>query len=185
MPSYRRDAETGDLRPGEDPFPPLRDGDVESGGAGLYTTAWDFVGLLQSLLQSLSSVDKEEGAILRMATVEEMFRPRLTDEQGRWLKFLTDLYHDGLVPDFTRGMPLDHGIGGVINMEDEPGKRKKGSLVWGGLCNGHWFIDPVTDVAATLFTNVLPQPDAAVSRVWDELERAVYSDLLPRRGLSR
>lgn len=181
VPSSRRDADTGELLAGDDPFPPLRDGDIESGGAGLYTTAADYAKLLQALLRSLGGA--EEGTLLKRKTVEEMLRPQLTGEQRRWLGFLTDLFHDGMVPDFERGMPLDHGISGVINMEDEPGKRRKGSLMWGGLCNGHWFIDPVSGIGATLFTNILPQPDAAVSRVWDELERAVYGDLLPSLGL--
>lgn len=182
VPSSWRDAATGELAAGEDPFPALKDGDVESGGAGLYTTAADYAKLLQALLGSLAG-SGEEGALLKRATVEEIVRPQLTDEQRRWLKFLTDLFHEGLVPDFSKGMPLDHGISGVINMEDEPGKRKKGSMMWAGLCNGHWFIDPASGIGATLFTNILPQPDAAVSRVWDELERAVYGDLLPSLGL--
>lgn len=181
VPSSRRDAATGELAAGEDPFPALKDGDVEGGGAGLYTTASDYAKLLQALLGSLAG--SGEGALLRKTTVEEMVRPQLTDEQRRWLKFLTDLFHDGLVPDFSEGMPLDHGISGVVNMEDEPGKRRKGSMMWAGLCNGHWFIDSASGVGATLFTNVLPHPDAAVSRVWDELERAVYGDLLPSLGL--
>ena len=180
VPTSRRDASTGELAAGEDPFPALADGDVESGGAGLYTTAADYAKLLQALLRSLAG---GEGALLGRAAVEEMVRPQLTGEQRRWLKFLTDLYHDGMVPDFGKGMPLDHGISGVINMEDEPGKRKKGSLMWAGLCNGHWFIDPVSGIGATFFTNILPQPDATVIRVWDELERAVYGDLLPSLGL--
>lgn len=183
VPSSRRDAATGELAAGEDPFPALAEGDVESGGAGLYTTAADYAKLLRALLGSLAGGGGGEGALLERATVEEMVRPQLTEEQGRWLKFLTGLFHDGLVPDFGEGMPLDHGISGVINMADEPGKRRKGSMMWAGLCNGHWFIDPASGVGATLFTNILPQPDAAVSRVWDELERAVYGDLLPSLGL--
>lgn len=179
VPSSYRDARTGELAAGDDPFPALAEGDVESGGAGLYTTAEDYAKLLRALLGSLAG---GEGALLKRATVEEMVRPQLTEVQRRWLKFLTDLFHDGLAPDFEKGMPLDHGISGVINMEDEPGKRKKGSLMWAGLCNGHWFIDPVSGIGAVFITNVLPQPDAAVIRVWDELERAVYRDLLPSLG---
>lgn len=182
VPSSRRDAETGELAAGEDPFPALAEGDVESGGAGLYTTAADYARLLQALLGSLAGGDGE-GALLKRATVGEMVRPQLTDEQGRWLKFLTDLFHDGFVPDFERGMPLDHGISGVVNMADEPGKRRKGSMMWAGLCNGRWFIDPASGIGATMITNILPHPDAAASRVWDELERAVYGELLPSLGL--
>lgn len=182
VPSSRRDAGTGELAAGEDPFPALAEGDVESGGAGLYTTAADYARLLQALLGSLAGGDGE-GALLRTATVGEMVRPQLTGEQGRWLKFLTDLFHDGFVPDFERGMPLDHGISGVINMADSPGKRRKGSMMWAGLCNGRWFIDPASGIGATMITNILPHPDAAASRVWDELERAVYGELLPSLGL--
>ncbi|KAK2606791.1 hypothetical protein N8I77_005517 [Diaporthe amygdali] len=180
VPTSYRDAQTGELAVGDDPVPVLADGDVESGGAGLYTTATDYAKVLQALLKSLAD---NEGALLKRATVEEMVQPQLTEVQRRWLTFLTDLFHDGLAPDFEKGMPLDHGISGVINMKDEPGKRRKGSLMWAGLCNGHWFIDPASGIGATFFTNVLPQPDAAVIRVWDELERAVYGDLLPSLGL--
>ncbi|KAI3394663.1 hypothetical protein diail_2473 [Diaporthe ilicicola] len=180
VPSSWRDPSTGELAAGDDPFPAIADGGVESGGGGLYTTAADYAKLLQALLRSLAG---DEGALLKRETVEEMVRPQLTEVQKWWLKSLTDLFHDGLTPDFQKGMPLDHGISGVINMEDEPGKRKKGSLMWAGLCNGHWFIDPASGIGAVFITNVLPQPDAAVMRVWDELERAVYGDLLPSVGM--
>lgn len=127
-----RDAETGILTSSK--HPSLTKVSVDSGGAGLYTSAVDFAKLLQSLLKSSAGED----AILKQSTVEEMFRPQLTSIQSHQLKFITDLFHDGMVPDFEVGMPLDHGIGGVINLEDSTGKRKKGSMMWGGVTNGHW-----------------------------------------------
>lgn len=133
VPTAYRDAETGGLASG-DHFLPV-EFEVESGGGGLYTTAADYAKLLQALLKSSFG---GEGALLRQETVDEMFRPQLTDVQRSWLKFLTDLFHDGLLPDFEPGMPLDHGLSGVINMEDSAGKRKKGSMMWAGMCNGHW-----------------------------------------------
>lgn len=124
---------TGELHSGVYPIP--TDPPVDSGGAGLYTTAADHAKVLQALLRASAG---EEGALLKRETVDEMFRPQLTDIQKTWLKFLTGMFHEGMAPDFEPGMPLDHGISGVINLEDEPGKRRKGSMMWAGMCNGHW-----------------------------------------------
>ncbi|KAJ4412523.1 hypothetical protein N0V82_008748 [Gnomoniopsis sp. IMI 355080] len=168
-----RDAETGVLTSSDD-HPSKTKVSVDGGGAGLYTTAADFAKFLQTLLKASAG----EEAILKQDTVDEMFKPQLTSVQRHELKFLTELFHDGMVPDFETGMPLDHGIGGVINLEDSLAKRKKGSLMWAGMTNGHWFVDRQSGIGATFITNVLPHPDAVATRAWNELERAVYSDLI-------
>lgn len=142
VPTAYRDAETGELASGDHYLP--AEVKVESGGGGLYTTAADHAKLLQALLKSSSG----EGGLLRKETVDEMFKPQLTVVQRNWLKFLTDLFHDGMVPDFEPGMPLDHGLSGVINMENSVGKRGKGSLMWAGMCNGHWVSNSWPDTGA-------------------------------------
>lgn len=135
VPTSRRDAGTGELVSGNEPFSTPANPRIHSGGAGLHTTAVDHARLLQALLQSLAGGD---GAILKKETVEEMFRPQLTDVQKQWLRFVTGLFRESFVPDFEKGMPVDYGISGLINMEDEPGKRRKGSMMWSGMYNGHW-----------------------------------------------
>ncbi|KAK3346468.1 beta-lactamase/transpeptidase-like protein [Lasiosphaeria hispida] len=162
----------------EVPVPVPAEPELLSLGSGLYTTAGDHAKVLQSLLRSTAG---EEG-LLRKETVDEMFRPQLNEPQRAVLKAITDMFHDGMVPEFPEGMLLDHGISGIINLEDVPGKRRKGSMMWQGMANGHWWVDRESGIAGTLFVNVLPQGDAAVIRLYDELERAVYGDLLP--GLS-
>ncbi|ROW02556.1 hypothetical protein VPNG_07844 [Cytospora leucostoma] len=178
VPTSWRDAGTGELAAGESFDPAPVNSEIDSGGAGLYTTAADHAKLLQALLRSLAG---DVGALLKKETVGEMFRPQLTDVQKGWVDFLMGLFKDGYVPDFKKdtGMPLDYGISGVINLEDEPGKRRKGSMKWSGYCNGHWFIDPESGIGASFFTNVLPHPDTAANNAWDALERGVYSELLP------
>ncbi len=127
-----RNAETGALAvvptpvPGEPP--------VISGGAGLYTTAADYAKVLQDLLRSSAG----HGGLLHKDTVDEMFRPQLSEGQRQVLKTATDMFHDGMVPEFAPGMPLDHGISGILNLEDASGKRRKGSMMWEGMCNSHW-----------------------------------------------
>lgn len=130
--SYRSSDGSGELTTGPDPFPNAPKAD--SGGAGLCTSALDYAKILQALLASSAG----SGGLLKKETVDEMFRPQLTEIQSRWLKFLTDTFRDGMCSDFKPGMPVDHGMSGVINLEDAPGKRKKGSMMWGGMCNGRW-----------------------------------------------
>ncbi|KAK0640658.1 beta-lactamase [Cercophora newfieldiana] len=147
-------------------------------GSGLYMTAEDHAKVLRDLLKSSAG----EGGMLKKETVDEMFRPQLKESQRAVLKAITDMFHDNMVPEFPKDMPLDHGISGIINLEDVPGKRKKGSMMWHGMTNGKWWVDRESGIAATLFVNVLPQGDAVVTRLYDELERAVYGDLLPSLG---
>lgn len=138
VPTAYRDAATGELGPGPELFPSAHR--VDSGGAGLCTTAADYAKVLQSLLRSLAGdgPGNGNGTVLAKATVEEMFTPQLSGPQRQWFQFITDLFHHGMVADFAPGLPLDHGISGVINLEDSAGKRKRGSMMWAGVCNSHW-----------------------------------------------
>lgn len=169
-----RDSESGELTSSDDYYGPV-DPEAESGGAGLYTTASDYSRLLQALLGALAGQD---GGLVSQKTAAEMLRPQLTDKQRFWFEFITGLFHDGLTADFSPGTPLDYGLSGAINTADSSGKRRKGSMMWAGMCNAHWFLDPESGIGATLVTSILPHPDKAVTKAWDELERAVYSDLL-------
>ena len=126
-----RDANTGELNGGPHPVP--AEPPVESGGAGLYTTATDHAKVLQALLKAF-----QKDGIVKGATAEEMFRPQLNEDQRTMLESTMDASHDAYVSEFEPGMPLNHGIGGIINMDGAPGKRRKGSMMWLGMANSHW-----------------------------------------------
>lgn len=131
-PCTMRNPETGALS--AVPWAVPADPPLLSLGSGLYMTAADHVKVLQNLLKSSAGED----ALLQKSTVDEMFRPQLNDSQRAVLKMVTDSFHGAMVPEFPLGMPLDHGISGIINLEDTPGKRRKGSMMWQGMANGHW-----------------------------------------------
>lgn len=103
----------------------------------MYTTAADHAKVLQALLKATG-----KDGLVKKQTVEEMLRPQLTDIQKGMLKTITDAFHDAMTPEFEAGMPLDHGISGIINLQDAPGKRRKGSMMWLGMANGHWVRHP-------------------------------------------
>lgn len=41
------------------------------------------------------------------------------------------------------------------------------------------WIDPQTGIGGVLIVNITPYPDATVLKLFDELERAVYRELVP------
>jgi len=132
-PCLGRDKETGSLQIVETPVPAKPE--LLSLGSGLYMNAVDHAKVLRSLLQSLSDAG---GGLVKRETAEEMFRPQLSEGQRAVLQAITDAYHDSMVPEFSRGRKLDHGIGGILTLEDEPGKRRTGSMGWQGMANGRW-----------------------------------------------
>lgn len=117
------------LNPGPLPVPKAHE--IESGGAGLFSTAQDYALFFRGFLQ---------GKLLKEESVEEMFTPQLNETQSDMLESIcyTPGRQVAFAPEFPQGLRLNHGIGGVMNSEDVPGKRRKGSLMWSGMCNSRW-----------------------------------------------
>jgi hypothetical protein len=91
------------------------------------------------MLQALLSISEgQEGGILEKATVKEMFRPQLNDIQQASLQDTVNRRHNGMIPEFPPRTTVQHGIGGIMNVEDVPGKRRAGSMEWMGMANCHW-----------------------------------------------
>ncbi|KAK8029876.1 beta-lactamase [Apiospora rasikravindrae] len=158
--------------------------EMESGGAGLFSTPHDYGLFLSGLLRSSSSSSshhQEQEPLLKPQTLKQLFTPQLTPPQRAQLTSTVSAFHTGFAPEMPLdgSVQLDHGLGGVINLDDLPGKRRAGSMTWSGMSNGRWWVDPATGIAAAMFTMVLPHGNDVVNRMWDELERAVYGDLLP------
>jgi CubicO group peptidase (beta-lactamase class C family) len=134
------------------------------GGAGGYGSLIEY----QKLLQSLCAND---GKVLKPATVDDMFKPQLTDAARASLAAIR------AIPELNQafiGMPqevrADFGIGGMMNLDAYPG-RKAGSLAWGGYPNLLWWIDRVEGMNGILGTQICPPGDAKVnawSNAWAE-----------------
>lgn len=177
----------GKLVPGQ-PLPP-KDHEIESGGAGLFTSAGDYAKFLQALLGT---------DLIREDTRKQLFTPQLNEKQRKVME--TAAYVDidpsanGFAPEFPSGLPINWGLGGVINTVDVEGKRRKGSMMWSGMANSRWvsgevvqqaldradveqWVDPETGIGAVLVAKVLPFGDPVVGSLYDELERALYKEL--------
>jgi CubicO group peptidase (beta-lactamase class C family) len=66
----------------------------------------------------------------------------------------------------------------MINAEDAAGGRSAGSLAWAGLANTYYWIEPRQRITGVMLTQILPFADAAVLRLLENFESAIYA----RRG---
>ncbi|KAG6063730.1 hypothetical protein E4U32_000977 [Claviceps aff. humidiphila group G2b] len=169
------------LEPASSPTPEKHD--LESGGAGLFTTAADFVCLLQAFLRATQHGTPYGSSIISAQTAREMLTPQLDEAQVRSLhrKVYNPSAHATFAPEFEVGQPLNYGLGGMLNTHDVPRKRRAGSIAWSGILNSRWWLDPKTGIAAVLIVNVQPNGDPVAAKLYDELERAVYAHVVGGR----
>ncbi|EPE04147.1 beta-lactamase [Ophiostoma piceae UAMH 11346] len=147
------------------------------GGAGLFSTANDYVKLLGTLLAG-------GGPLLSSTSVDVLFAPQtLAPEASAALRtFVTgsspqkskSWLWDSDPDNWRDYMEIKHCLCGLVNKEDVPGRRHKNTVNWDGLPNLLWFIDREGGVAATFFTQIMPPDDAEIRKLCQELETALY-----------
>jgi CubicO group peptidase (beta-lactamase class C family) len=101
----------------------------EAGGAGVFTTAEDYVKMVAALL-------RDDGKLLQKASIEELVKPQLTEASKRGLKALRD--DDQILREVPMEVQVDHALGGLYFVDDVPGGRPKTSIAWDGLTNPSW-----------------------------------------------
>lgn len=111
------------------------------GGGGLYGDAGSYMKLLASIL-------KDDGKLLKNASVAQMFQPQLSEASKE--SFMQKPRSSSIDPD----TPLSWGFGGVYNFADfKDDRRKKGSLAWGGMPNLLWVRTPFYVIFETLYSD--------------------------------
>ena len=125
--------EDGSLVPGSH-IPRDAAAQINSGGAGLYGTARDFVRIVAEIVN-------DGGVLLKPETVQEMFRPQLDDDQ-----YLLDALRKSVAgvglnisPNFKDPkMKIQHGLSFMINLEPMLTGRPVGTGQYGGAANTFW-----------------------------------------------
>jgi len=105
------------------------------GGHGLFMTAIDYLKVLHSLLAN-------DGKILNLATVNDMFEHHLSLEA-------TESHKAALGSPFgpffrcgvAAGSKAGHGLGGLLTLEDVEDWYGERTLTWGGGLTFAWFVD--------------------------------------------
>ncbi|THV08209.1 beta-lactamase [Dendrothele bispora CBS 962.96] len=142
----------------------------DAGGVGLFLKPTEFVKLLSTLLRN-------DETVLKKDTVEMMFTPQLQDP--KYIRAFMD--NNPLSYILLRGLPMsikyNWGLGGLLMLEDAPGRRKAGSMMWGGLPNLSWWIDRESDLYALYSTQLVPPGDKEIMKLGIKFEQALYQDV--------
>ena len=145
-----------------------------SGGGGIYSTAPDYLTLLQALLNGGGVGGK---SILRPQTVALMSTNQIGNLDAGILK-TTNPALSGDV-DFFPGVRLRWGLGDMINIDSVPDGRRAGSQTWAGLYNTYYWIDPASRIAGVIMMQILPFADRRALNVYRLFERGIYRSQKP------
>ena len=140
-----------------------------SGGGSIYSTAPDYLALLQALLNGGSF---RGASILRPQTVALMSTNQIGGLEAGILKTANPALSNDV--DFFPGGRLRWGLGHMINADAVPDGRKAGSLTWAGLFNTYYWIDPATRIAGVFMMQILPFADAHALKAYRQFERGIY-----------
>jgi methyl acetate hydrolase len=102
---------------------PMKSATKDIGGGGMYSTAGDYMKLLKALLQN-------DGTLLSKSSVSELLKPQVEDnaylDHERNAYIFSNIWPNGAKAN------CNHGLGGLVNMEDLSTGRKTGSMMWLG-----------------------------------------------------
>ena len=141
-----------------------------SGGAGIYSSAPDYLTLIRMLLRG-GTLDGVR--LLRAETVALMGQNQIGSIEAGLMKTTTPALSNDV--NFFPGISLKWGFGHMINMQAVAGGRSAGSLTWAGLLNTYYWIDPGRRIAAVFMTQVLPFADDRALRIYRQFERGIYA----------
>ncbi|HEY9546081.1 MAG TPA: serine hydrolase domain-containing protein [Solimonas sp.] len=146
--------------------------EVELGGAGLYGTVGDYLKFVRMILNKGAG---ENGRVLREETVALLS----TNQMGA----LTVPSVKTANPMLSNDMPLppdiphQWGLATMINTKALPTGRAAGSLMWAGLANSYYWIDPHTGIAGVFMTQILPFADVQAMPLFLAFEYTTYQSL--------
>jgi methyl acetate hydrolase len=164
--TYRRQPD-GKLKedPRTRPAPPT----VYNGGGGLFSTAADYIRFTQMILRKGRGGNKEE--ILRPKTVELMSANQIGSIPIEKLK-TTD---PTVAADLDLGSGNKYTYGFLLNTVTSPQGRPAGTLMWAGVENTFYWIDPRRSLCAVIMMQFFPFLDSQGAGMLADFTKAVYA----------
>lgn len=147
--------------------------EVEMGGHTLYGTAGDYLKFVRMVLNKGQG---DKGRVLKAETVEALSKNQL--EGDMQVSSITSAdpslsNHFPLPPD----NPHFWSLAFLINSKPLPTGRKGGSLMWAGLANSYYWIDPTSGIGGVYLTQILPFGDVKSLPLFFEFEATAYAAL--------
>ncbi len=143
--------------------------EFESGGGGLQSTTADYGRFIRMILNE-GELDGER--VLAASTVREM----ATNQMGslRVSALHTVLPSHSNDAEFFPGQPKSWGLTFQINETACETGRSAGTLMWAGLANSFYWIDPKKGIGGAYLSQTLPFADAPSMELYFALEREAY-----------
>jgi methyl acetate hydrolase len=112
--------------------------------------------------------------ILSAETVEAAFTNQIGD-----LHFPADIPTADPASSFglSVGPGYKWGYGLLLNLHDEPGRRRAGTGAWAGLANTHYWVDRSTGVTGAIYSQFLPFIPPEALNLYADFETALYASL--------
>lgn len=143
--------------------------EFEMGGGGLYGTVPDYLKFIRMILNDGHAGSKQ---IVKPETVTLMTHNAMGNLQVTMLKTVMPAVSTDA--EFFPGMPKTWGLTFMINDEEAPTGRTKGSLAWAGLANSYYWIDLTRKIGGAYATQIFPFGDEKSFPLFLEFEKAVY-----------
>lgn len=154
--------------PVELPQPP----NLQLGGAGLYGTVGDYLKFLRMILNEGKTPDGR--ALLQPETLREMQRNQLgAMDVPSVISIDRTLTNDLILPP---EIPHKWSLAWLINTKPLPTGRPAGSLMWAGLTNCYYWIDPQTGIAGVMLSQILPFADEKAMPLFYAFEHTAYAN---------
>lgn len=161
--------EDGNLIPLDLEMP--QDAEFEMGGGGLYGTTGDYLKFVRMIL---NRGEGEHGRVLEPESVDLLSRNHIGGLEVGSSKTANPM----LTNDFELPPGISHkwGLAAMINLDPLPTGRPAGSLMWAGLANSYFWIDPQSGIAGVMLTQIFPFADVKAMPLFIEFEYTVYQN---------
>ena len=142
------------------------------GGGGLLSTGKDYCRFMRMILNGGELQGKR---VLSEETVRQMTTNQMGRLRVKPLKTAEPMMSNDA--EFFPGSPKSWGLSFQINEQSEASGRAAGTLMWAGLSNNYFWIDPTNDVAGLMLGQILPFVDAQAIELFGTVEKTVYENL--------
>jgi CubicO group peptidase (beta-lactamase class C family) len=153
------------------PFEIPQEPEFEMGGGGLYGTVGDYLRFVRMVLNG-GQLGGER--VLTPEAVVSLGLNHMGDCRVYKLKAAIPLTNDA---EFFPGVQKSWSLAFQINHDATNTGRPAGGLMWAGLANSYYWIDPATGIGGAYMTQMFPFADEGSLQAYYGFEKAVYDSL--------